>query len=413
MDGPGPGGGTSVTSEAAPRAGEGRGWSVYEIALRDDPHAALRELRESDPVHDAGGGVFLVTRHADVLRVLRDPALRAGSGVAESFGAASGLLRDVMAGWLMALDGPEHLRARGLVSREFTPRRVGALAPAVEAIAGRLADALAREAEGHAGADLVRGLAFALPSEVIRHLFRIAPEEWSAEVEPIFRPGGGGLAGGAVLEALARYFQAKLERPGTLPPDGLLSLLRVADPEAGRLSDLEVVANCVLLVTAAIDTTTGLIANAVLCLLRHRGALEAVLARPALLEGAVEETLRYEPSALSASRFAPGPVRVGGRALQGGSHLLCSIAAANRDPRRFARPDDFDLTRTDVEHLGFGGGRHVCLGAPLARLEARAALAALLARLPRLELAEEPVAFRKDNPTVRAPARLLVRSGRA
>jgi cytochrome P450 len=396
-----------VTSGAA--AGRAQGWDVYEIALRDDPHAALRELRESDPVHDAGHGVFFLTRHADVLRVLRDPALRAGSGVAESFGAASGLLRDVMAGWLMALDGPEHLRARGLVSREFTPRRVAALAPAVEAIAGRLADALAREAEGRAGADLVRGLAFALPSEVIRHLFRIAPEEWSAEVEPIFRPGGG-LAGGAVLEALARYFEAKLARPGALPPDGLLSLLRAADPEAGRLSDLEVVANCVLLVTAAIDTTTGLIANATLCLLRHRAALETVLGKPALLDAAVEETLRYEPSALSASRFAPGPVVVGGRELPAGSHLLCSIAAANRDPRRFERPDDFDPTRPDGEHVGFGGGRHVCLGAPLARLEARAALAALLARLPRPELAEEPVVFRRDNRTVRSPARLLVRA---
>lgn len=399
-----------MTTEPAPRSGLSRGWDIYEIALRDDPHAALRELRESDPVHDAGGGVHLITRHADVLRVLRDPALRAGSGVTESFGASSGLLFDVMQSWLMALDGPEHVRARGLVSREFTPRRVAALASEIESIADRLVAALAREVESAEGGDLVRHLALALPSEVIRHLFRIAPEEWSERVEPIFRPGGAGLAGGAVLEALAKYFQEKLEHPARLPPDGLLALLRVEDPRIGRLSDLEVVANCVLLVTAAIDTTTGLVANAVLCLLRNPDALAAVLERPERLDAAIEETLRYEPSALSASRHAPEPVRVGERLLPAGSHLLCSIAAANRDPRRYERPDEFLLDRPEREHVGFGGGRHVCVGAPLARLEARAALAALLRRLPRLELAEDPVAFRKDNPTVRAPLRLLLRS---
>jgi cytochrome P450 len=399
-----------MAGDGSSRPGLQRGWDIYEIALRDDPHAALRELREADPVHDAGNGVFLVTRHADVLRVLRDPALRAGSGVTESFGASSGLLHDVMQSWLMALDGPEHLRARGLVSREFTPRRVAALAPEVESMAARLVDAFASEAESASGADLVRGLALALPSEVIRHLFRIAPEEWSERVEPIFRPGGAGLAGGAVLEELAKVFQEKIERPERLPSDGLLALLRVADPQVGSLSDLEVVANCVLLVTAAIDTTTGLIANAVLCLLRHPNALAEVLARPERLESAVEETLRYEPSALSASRYAPEPVEVGGRSLAAGSHLLCSLAAANRDPRRYERPDMFALDRPDREHLGFGGGRHVCVGAPLARLEARAALSALFRRLPRLELAEEPVAFRKDNPTVRAPLRLALRA---
>jgi cytochrome P450 len=282
----------------------------------------------------------------------------------------------------------------------------------VEAIAERLALALAREAASAEGSDLVRGLALALPSEVIRHLFCIEPREWASRVEPLFRPGAAGGAGGAVLEGLAGYFQEKISRPERLPPDGLLALLRRPDPEAGSLGDLEVVANCVLLVTAAIDTTTGLIANAVLCLLRHRSALEAVLARRELLETAVEETLRYEPSALSASRHAPAPVEVGGRPIPAGSHLLCSIAAANRDPRRFERPDAFDLGRAEIEHVGFGGGRHVCLGAPLARLEARAALAALLRRLPRLELAAEQVEFRKDNPTVRAPVRLLVRTGR-
>src|SRR5262249_11836059 len=202
--------------------------------------------------------------------------------------------------------------------------------------------------------------------------------EWRERVETLFGPGAASLPPGGAVEGLAVYFREKLRRPDRLPPDGLLALLRVADPEAGALADLEIVANCALLVTAAIDTTTGLIANAVLCLLRHRTALEAVRARPELVETAVQETLRYEPSALWGSRPAPQPVEVGGPLPPAGSHLLCSTAAANRDPRRFERPDDFDLARTNIEHVGFGGGRHVCLGAPLARLEARAALATLL-----------------------------------
>jgi cytochrome P450 len=401
-----------MPTQAVPPPARTRGWDVYEIALRDDPHAALRELRESDPVHDAGGGVFFLTRHEDVLRVFRDPLLHAGIGVSESFGAASGLLHDVMAGWLMSLDGPEHQRSRGLVSREFTPRRVAALEPAIDAIAAELVEQLARGAAEPDGADLVQGLAFALPSQVIRHLFRIEPAEWAERVEPLFRPGGPGFAGGAALLGLAEYFEAKLARPERLPPDGLLALLRVADAEAGALSELKVVANCVLLVTAAIDTTTGLLANAVLCLLRHPEALARAAAEPAFLEAAIEETLRFEPSALSGSRFATAPVEVGGRRLPAGSHLLCSIAAANRDPRRFADPDRFDPARGAIEHVTFGGGRHVCLGAPLARLEARRTLGALLARLPGLALAEERVEWRKDNPTVRAPARLRVRAGR-
>jgi hypothetical protein len=387
-----------------------RGWDIYEIAVRDDPHAALRELRVSDPVHEAGGGVFFLTRYDDVLRVFRDPTLRAGVGVAESFGATSGLLYDVIRSWLMSLDGPEHVRSRGLVSRVFTPRRVAELEPAIDAIASELVEHLAAQAVTREGADLVQGFAFALPSQVIRHLFRIEPAEWAERVEPLFRPGGPGFAGGAALLGLAEYFGAKLSRPERLPPEGLLVLLRAADPEAGALSELEVVANCVLLVTAAIDTTAGLLSNTMLCLLERPELLARARREPAFLEAAIEESLRFEPSALSGSRFAPAAVEVGGRTLPAGSHLLCSIAAANRDPSRFPDPDRFDPTRGAIEHVTFGGGRHVCVGAPLARLEARRGLGALLRRLPELALAEERVEWRKDNPTVRAPARLCVRA---
>jgi cytochrome P450 len=365
-------------------------------------------LRESDPVHEAGGKVWLVTRRDLAEQVLRDPRLQAGAGVAESFGEAGGLLADVMAAWLMSLDGEAHQYARNLVSREFTPRRVAALAPVITALArqltGRWLESALREP-----ADLVEALAFALPSRVMCHLFRIELAEWRERVEPLFRPAPGTeLPQGGAIQGLAEYFDERVRAPDDIDPKSLLALLSVPDPEAGELSDLEVVANCVLLVTAGIDTTTGLIANTVLCLLKNPEQLARVRADPELVAAAIEETLRFEPPALSASRHAVEKFSLGGREIPAGGQLLVSLAAANRDPRRYSDPDRFDVLRADIEPLTFGGGRHFCLGAALARLEARAALDALLESGHEFEL--DGFGWRKDNPTVRCPAELRVRA---
>jgi cytochrome P450 len=384
------------------------GWDVYEIARLDDPYPVWAELRESDPVHEAGGEVWLVTRRDLAEQVLRDHRLQAGAGVAESFGEAGGLLADVMAAWLMSLDGEAHQYARNLVSREFTPRRVAALGPVITRLAHELVAAWLARAEREP-ADLVEGVAFALPSRVMCHLFRIDPAEWSERVELLFRPPPGTeLPQGGAIQGLAEYFDELVRAPDDLDPKSLLSLLSVPDPEAGELSDLEVVANCVLLVTAGIDTTTALIANTVLCLLNNPDQLALLRADPELVPNAIEETLRFEPPALSASRFAAEKLPLGGREIPAGGQILVSLAAANRDPRRYADPDRFDVTRADIEPLTFGGGRHFCLGASLARLEARAALDALLGTGRELEL--ETLRWRKDNPTVRGPAELRVRA---
>jgi cytochrome P450 len=384
------------------------GWDVYEIARLDDPYPVWAELRETDPVHEAGGNVWLVTRRDLAEQVLRDPRLQAGAGVAESFGEAEGLLSDVMAAWLMSLDGEAHQYARNLVSREFTPRRVASLAPVIGSLAHELAAAWFERALG-APADLVEALAFALPSRVMCHLFRIELTEWRERVEPLFRPPPGTeLPQGGAIQGLAEYFDELVRAPDEIDPKSLLSLLSLPDPEAGELSDLEVVANCVLLVTAGIDTTSALIANTVLCLLQNPEQLALVRADPELVPAAIEETLRFEPPALSCSRHAVEKFSLGGREIPAGSQILVSLAAANRDPRRYADPERFDLARADIEPLTFGGGRHVCLGASLARLEARAALEALLE--PGHELELQSLRWRKDNPTVRGPAELLVRA---
>jgi cytochrome P450 len=397
-------------AESPAGAGVPRGWGVYALALADDPFPAWARLRERAPVADVGDGVFLVTSWEGVDSALRAPALRAGSGVSESFAGSSERVRALTRIWLMSLDGAEQARPRGLVRREFTPRAVEGMRPFVEETAGALARRLAARAREEP-ADLVQELAFALPSEVTRWLFRLPADEWRGVVEPLVaRPPGVPLNEdpGAMLDGLAAWFEEKLRGPQRGDPESLFARLRRPDPEHGALSEAEIVANAVLLVTAAIDTTTALVANAVWCLLEHPQELALAREDPGLLPAAVEETLRFQPPALSCSRSAPEGGELCGTALPPGSDLLLCVAAANRDPARFAQPDRFDLRRPDVASLTFGGGRHFCLGAALARLEARAALVALLREAPQLELAE-PVRWRRDNPTVRCPQALRVR----
>jgi cytochrome P450 len=389
----------SADPAASGSTGFSEGWDVYQIALSEDPHARWRALRERAPIHDVGGGVFLVTSFELCERALKHPELESGRGVAESFGA-TGYLREVIESWLMSQDGPAHDRARGLVSRVFTARRVAELREFARAEAQRLIEAAF--AHGPAGrAELARGLGFALPSQVIRHLFRIRREDWAREVESHF-----GVGEPLPLLALAEVFRERL-RAGAGDPEGLFAQLSAEDPALGRLSELEIVANAVLLVSAAIDTTAGLISNAILCLLQEPGAWARVGHARARLSEAVLETLRYEPSALSASRSVPRPLKLGDVEVPAGAQLLICIAAAQRDPARFREPDRFDLERGDRELLVFGGGRHFCLGAALARMEAEVALGALLDAAPELSLAS-PVEWRKDNPTIRAPRELWV-----
>lgn len=255
----------------------------------------------------------------------------------------------------------------------------------------------------------MQALAFPLPSQVIRTLFGFEPAEWSREIEALFAPGAAGETDAlATLNALTQFFQGRLEDP---IPEGLLAKLQVPDAELGALSRLEVIANAVLLVSAGIDTTAGLIGSAVRCLLERPALLARVREDPGLIAAAVEETLRFEPPALSCSRTTPEPVVLAGVEIPAGSQLLLSLAAANRDPERYPDPDVFDLDRDHTGLLSFGGGRHFCLGAALARAEAESALERLLLRGKLdLELLSPP-RWDPRNPTVRALADLRVRVG--
>jgi len=385
----------------------GPGWSLYEIAALADPHSAWRAIREESPVLDAGEGVYFVTRWDLVDGLLRDARHGAGFGVSASFGATEGLGAEVMRAWLMSIDGPAQSRTRRLVDRAFTPRRIEALRPLVEETADALVGAIEERVEDAEPVDLIAELAFALPSEVIRSLFGTPTEVWQSEVLPHVLEPADGLG---MIEGLARHFEAVLEQKDVRP--GLLDQLGTEDPALGALSRLEVVANAVLLVTAAIDTTAGLIGNAIHCLLDRPSVLAAVRAGRVGVEDVVEETLRFEPPALSCTRTAGFDLELEGVAIPAGSQLLLGLAAANRDPARFPEPDLFDPRREGGGLLSFGGGRHFCLGAGLARMEARVALERLFLR-GRFDFERiEPPVWQKKSPTVRALERLLVRGAR-
>jgi cytochrome P450 len=391
-----------TSGEDADSGAEGGGWGIYQLALADDPYPAWARLREASPVYAAGAGVFFVSSFALADQVVRDPGLRAGGGVAASLSTPTGLGYDPMARWLMALDGPPHDRARGRIRREFTAGQVARLRPLITSLAVSRVDAfLDRVAAGPA--DFVGEVALRLPSEVIRSLFSVDAAVWEEEVAPLFQASDSEPA--AAIAPLATFF----DEHARSAEGGLLAALRRPDADGNALAFEDVVSNAVLLVTAAIDTTTGLIANALHSLLQNDG-VRARLAQDETCAGeVVEETLRFEPPALSCSRYAAEPLTLGGLAIPAGSHLLVGIGAANRDPSRYAEPDRFVLGRDWTGGLSFGGGKHFCLGASLARLEAREVLLSLArsGRLARLSLAR-PVSWRKDNPTIRAPRALWV-----
>jgi cytochrome P450 len=385
-------------------SGASGGWDIYGIALSDDPHARWKEIREAEPVLDAGDSVFFISEWELVNEVLRDARHGAGIGVSASFGATQGLAFDAMRVWLMSLDGAPHTRARGLVRKAFTPRSVEELRAFIDETCAACVEHIAATPAGET-VDLVSSLALRLPSEVIRTLFGFSPEEWTAEIEPVFRDGTGIPA----IEALATVFQERI-REERVPP-GLLADLRVPDKEFGVLSELEVVANAVLFVTAAIDTTAGLIGNAIHCLLERPELADRLRAEDGLVAKVVEETLRFEPPALSCSRTAGLDFELGGVAIPAGSHLLLGLGAANRDPARYAAPDRFDVERDHTQGLSFGGGRHFCVGTALARLEAQVAIEHLF-RAPGLVLElEGPPVWQEKNPTIRALESLRVRVG--
>ncbi len=383
-----------------------QGWRILEIGARDDYFEFWNDIRQQGPVLDAGDGVFLVTEWALARDGLRHPSLHAGQGVAAAFGLESPV-ETVVRNWLMSLNGDRHRRARGLVSRVFTPRSLTTLEPTIRGVARELASGFVEQSHTKP-TDFVGWMAAKLPCEVIRVLFAIEPAEWAQCVEPLFLSDTVHQQDAfAAVAGLTHYFGKAIGEAGKRKTGGVIDLLIAPGDDGDRLTQAEIVANCVLIVTAAIDTTAGLIANTLLRLVEHPAAMKRSAANPALLPAVIEESLRHCPSAPSSTRLAMAALQLGETLIPEGSNIFFSFSAANRDPKKFIDPDRFDIDRDNSGLLTFGGGAHFCLGAGLARMEARLVFEELFAIAGDFTLAE-PVRWRVNNPVVRAPEHLMI-----
>jgi cytochrome P450 len=363
-----------------------------------DPFPWYRAMRAGAPVsYDAQYDTWHVFRYGDVQRVLSEYAAFSSASLG---GGRPGPGRQAMTpigASLISTDPPRHRQLRALVSQAFTPRTIEALAPRITAVTHELLDRVAP-----AGAmDLVGDFAYPLPVIVIAQLLGIPPAErdrfkaWSDAVVTGASAGVGSappVTSGQAHREMAAYFVGLLEERRQRPQDDLISALLAAEIDGQSLSVPELLGFCVLLLIAGNETTTNLIGNAVLCFEEHPEVAEALRADPALLPGAIEEVLRYRSPVQSMWRSVARETSLAGHTLREGQRVVAWIGSANRDEAVFDAPDRFVAGRAPNRHLAFGAGVHFCLGAPLARLEARIALTALLERMPDLRrVADAPL----------------------
>ena len=375
---------------------------LLDPAVLSDPYPLFHRLRTEDPVHwEADLEFWALTRYADAVYALREDSLLS-SAIHDS--PRPGGVGLSSARWFVFLDPPRHTRLRALVHSAFTPQVVEGLRARIQAIVDELLDRAAEAGR----LDLIADLGFPLPAIVIAELLGVPAEDraqfraWSADLAAaggLVRMAADGAerlsrarAGGAALNA---YFRDIIRERRRAPRDDLVSRLTGVQSAEGTLSEEELVDTCALLLFAGHETTTNLIGNGMLALLRHPDELSRLRADPSLIGSAVEELLRYDSPVQMRVRVARETVEIGGRRIAKGQRVLILVGAANRDPARFPDPDRLDIARPDNRHLAFGHGIHFCTGAPLARLEGAIAIRRLLRRFPRLELTTDQLAWRE------------------
>ena len=368
-----------------------------------NPYPAYHRLRAADPVHRSPLGFWLLSRYDDCVMVLRDQRF-GREGFEGALEAVYGKLaeEDRQPRSMLFRDPPDHTRLRSLVSRAFTPRVVEGLRPRIE----QIVDALLDRVRDSGRMEVIADLAYPLPVTVISEMLgvpeadRDAIRQWSADVarslDAIGLPVATDIAtrGRAARRALGEYFRGLIPERRRHPRADLLSQLIAVEEQGDKLSEGELLATCVLLYIAGHETTVNLIGNGLLALLRHPAEVARLRADPGLIPSAVEELLRYDGPVQRTARIAYTDLEIDGRRIAKGSMVVVLLGAANRDPAYFPDPDRLDVARADNRHIAFGFGIHFCLGAPLARLEAQIAFAALLRRAPRLALATETPEWR-------------------
>ncbi len=379
--------------------------NLFGPEMLADPYPIYDRLRLTDPVHwHAPSAAWVVTRYDDVLAGLHDPRLSSDRSAALRELAGDPDLRpffDFVSDKMNFTDPPRHTRLRGLVNKAFTPHAVEALAPAIERRIAELLNAV----RGKGAMDVITDFAYPLPGTVICQALGLPVEDlprlkrWSDDFLLFFGNAPAGVtaegyrrAAASVREQTA-YFRALLPQLRGGPESCLLRALELAEEEGDRMSEPELYATAQSLVLAGHETTTGLIGDGLLALLRHPEQLRRLRDDPALIPQAVEELLRYVCPVQFVLRQAREDLEIAGRAVRKGQFVLLVLAAANRDPAHFPVPEALDITREANKHLSFGQGGHACPGMALARLETRLAFEGLLSRLPALRLGPGPLEY--------------------
>ncbi len=415
---------TASAFPEAPAEPSAADFNLISPDVRADPYPYYAAMRRDSPIHQVipGAPLYAITRYADVIHILHNPEVFSSSalqatlqGGGANLGPNSGSLaghRLLSSPMMIATDPPDHGRLRGLVNRGFTPRRIAALEPRIREIANRCLDEAIKSGE----LELVRGFSIPLPVKVIAELLGVESDRvdqfkaWS----DAFVIGLSGAAGEYspddvrnAADEMADYFEKIAAERLANPKDDLISVLSQA--EAGdSLSTGELLSFVALILIAGNETTTNLIGNGMKALLAHPEQLERVMADPTLVPALVDEVLRYDSPIQALPRSNSIAVELPSGKVPENSTLLVFYAAANRDNEQFPNADRFDIDRSTQEHVAFSHGIHYCLGASLARLEARVAFETLFSRLRNFELAADSIQM-VDSAVLRGPKSIPLR----
>lgn len=383
-----------------------------------DPYPIYKRMFDAGPLLETERGVHFLTRHHDCINVLRDARFSSNAfHHRDGWENMDELITQLGFEDLLGLTTrpdfaapSDHNRRRRLVSKAFTPKAIEEMRPRIAQIVDDILD----DADARGELELVDDLACKLPVTVICEMLGVPLDDhaqlrtWTSAAVAALDPSDNPMALLPAAEALREmrtYFDALAEKRRHDLGDDLLSAMIVAEDEGDRLSREELLDTILLLFAAGHETTVNLISGGTLTLLRHPRELERLIADPTLIITAVEELLRFSPPVQATGRTTTVEVEVAGKTIPKGHELVVMIAAANRDPQVFDLPEDLDIGRDDNRHLAFGGGTHLCLGAPLARVEGQEAIGRLFRRLPGLRLVDDQIEW-KPARTIRGPARL-------
>jgi cytochrome P450 len=399
----------AIPESALPNGKKAPPLSLYHLLdpeVLANPYPLYRRLRTEDPVHwDPFLHAWVVTRYPDVVKVLHDFSAdrTPGPDKLTAMGlAALNPIAQVMVKQMLFMDAPAHTRMRALAASAFSPQRVEVLRTHIQEIADSLLDRV--QASGRM--DLIADFAAPLPAIVTAEMLGVPVKDnqqlkaWSADfaemlgnfqhnpdrVPRVLRS----------LEDMTAYFRSAIAEQRRRPQEGLIHSLATAEIQGDRFTEEEVIANCIVTMVGGQETTTNLIGNGMLSLLRNPEQLGKLRTDLSLIPSAVEELLRYESPSQHTARLAPEDTELGGKQIRKRQAVIAVMAAGNRDPERFPDPDRLDITRTDNRHLAFGWAAHFCFGAPLARIEGQIAFATLLRRMPFLALEPEPLVWRAN-----------------